>query len=155
MNMNSLYIALHILAAVIWVGGMIFAHQCLRPVAASQLEPPQRLSLWVGVFSRFFPLVWVCIIALPISGYLMVFSIWQSMAATPMYVHLMNGLGMVMILIYLHVFFAPYKRLKNAVITQQWPEGGKAIGQIRQLVGINSLLGVLVIIIAGGGRYFL
>lgn len=149
----SVYIVLHIIAAVIWVGGMIFAHQFLRPVAASQLEPPQRLKLWVGVFSRFFPLVWISIILLPLTGYLMTFAIWKTMGATPLYVHLMNGLGMAMILIYLHVFFAPYKRLKNAVAMEQWPDGGKAIAQIRQLVGINSILGVIVIAIAAGGRY--
>ena len=155
MTLNSLYIALHIIAAVVWVGGMIFAHQCLRPVAASQLEPPQRLSLWVGVFSRFFPLVWVSVIALPVTGYLMIFSIWQSMAATPLYVHLMNGIGVLMILIYFHVFFAPFNRLKKAVASQQWPDGGKAIGQIRLLVGINSVLGLIVIMIAAGGRYYM
>jgi uncharacterized membrane protein len=155
MNLISVYIVLHIVAAVIWVGGMIFAHQCLRPVAAEQLEPPSRLSLWVGVFSRFFPMVWASVILLPLTGYLMMFAIWPSMAATPVYVHLMNALGSVMMLIYLHVYFAPFKRLKQAVATQQWPDGAKAIGQIRQLVGINSLLGLLVIIIAGGGRYFM
>ena len=56
MNLNALSIALHILAAVLWVGGMFFAHQVLRPVAATQFEPPARLKMWVGVFSRFFPL---------------------------------------------------------------------------------------------------
>ena len=155
MNLISLYILLHVIAVVIWVGGMIFAHQCLRPVAASQLEPPVRLKLWVGVFSRFFPLVWISVILLPLTGYLMMFGIWQSFAATPMYVHLMNGIGSLMILIYMHVFFAPYGRLKKAVATEQWPDGGKALAQIRQLVGINSILGVLVIVIASGGRYFI
>ena len=46
----ALALALHVIAAVIWVGGMLFAHMMLRPVAAAQLEPPQRLTLWVGVF---------------------------------------------------------------------------------------------------------
>ena len=35
-------IFLHVLAVVIWVGGMYFAHQMLRPVAADLLAPPQR-----------------------------------------------------------------------------------------------------------------
>ncbi|MCK5092503.1 MAG: DUF2269 family protein, partial [Gammaproteobacteria bacterium] len=88
MNINSIYNSLHVISAVVWVGGMIFAHAFLRPVAASQLEPPQRLQLWTSVFARFFPLVWVCVILLPVTGYLMIFSIWQTMAATPLYVHL-------------------------------------------------------------------
>lgn len=133
---------------------MIFAHQCLRPVAASQLEPPQRLRLWVGVFSRFFPLVWISIILLPLTGYLMMFSLWDGMANAPLYVHIMNGIGTLMILVYLHVFFAPYKRLQRAVAAEIWPDGAKALGQIRQLVGLNSILGLIVIAVATGGRYF-
>jgi uncharacterized membrane protein len=154
MSLNSINIALHVVAVVIWVGGMIFAHQFLRPVAAKQLEPPQRLTLWVGVFSRFFPIVWITIILTPLTGYLMLFSVWGGFAGAPIYVHLMNGIGTLMILIFLHVYFAPFQRLKKAVAAQTWPEGGKHLNQIRTLVGLNMSLGLVVIIIATGGRYF-
>lgn len=155
MNLNALLILLHVISVVIWVGGMFFAHQFLRPVAASQLEPPQRLALWVGVFKRFFPIVWIAIILLPLTGYIMIFSIWGNMSNTPVYVHLMNGLGIVMILIFLHVFFAPFNRLKNAVEKQEWPKGAAALNQIRMLVGINTVLGLLVIITATAGRFLM
>ena len=143
---------LHLLSAVVWVGGMFFAYMFLRPVAASQLEPPARLTLWVGVFQRFFPFVWLSILFLPLTGYLMMFDIWGSMAATPLYVHIMNGLGIVMILIYLHVYFAPFKRLKEAVIKKDWPEGGRNLNIIRKMVGMNTMIGLLTIIIVAGGR---
>ena len=65
----------------------------------------------------------------------------------------MLGLGIVMMLIFMHVFFAPYGRLKKAVAAQDWPAGGKALGQIRMLVGINTLIGVATIAIASGGQY--
>ena len=143
---------LHLLSAVVWVGGMFFAYMFLRPVAATQLEPPVRLTLWVGVFNKFFPFVWVSILFLPLTGYLMIFDIWGSMAATPLYVHIMNGLGIVMILIYLHVYFAPFKRLKEAVIKQDWPEGGRNLNIIRKMVGMNTMIGILIIIMVAGGR---
>ena len=143
---------LHLLSAVVWVGGMFFAYMFLRPVAASQLEPPVRLTLWVGVFQRFFPFVWLSILFLPLTGYLMIFDIWGNMAATPTYVHIMNGLGIVMILIYLHVYFAPFKRLKEAVIKQDWQEGGRNLNIIRKMVGMNTMIGLLTIIIVAGGR---
>ena len=60
-----------------------------------------------------------------------------------------------MMLIFLHVFFAPYKRLKQAVANADWAAGGKSLAQIRVLVGINLALGMLVIAIASGGRYLL
>lgn len=143
---------LHILSAVIWVGGMFFAYMFLRPAAASTLEPPLRLTLWVDVFKKFFPFVWVSVILLPLTGYLMIFDIWKSMAATPLFVHIMNGLGIIMILIYMHVYFAPFKRLKEAVIKGDWPEGGRNLNIIRKMVGINTVIGLIVIIVVSAGR---
>lgn len=152
MTINTFSLVLHLLSAVVWVGGMFFAYMFLRPVAASQLEPPVRLQLWVGVFKKFFPFVWLSLLFLPLTGYLMIFDIWGSMGGTPLYVHIMNGLGIVMILIYLHVYFAPFKRLKEAVIKQDWPEGGRNLNIIRKMVGINTMVGLLVIIVASAGR---
>ncbi|MEJ2362283.1 MAG: CopD family protein [Gammaproteobacteria bacterium] len=98
--------------------------------------------------------MWICIILLPLTGYLMIFKLWGGFAHTPIYVHIMNGMGILMILIFLHVFFAPFRRLKKAVTAQTWPEAGKALNQIRFLVGLNTLLGLFVIVIAAGGRFF-
>lgn len=147
-------VLLHVLSAVVWVGGMFFAYQCLRPVAATLLEPPQRLSLWVKTFEKFFPYVWFAVIALPLTGYWIMFTIWGTFRLTPLYIHWMQALGIVMILIYMHVYFAPFQRLKRAVNTQNWQEGGKQLGQIRRMIGINLALGLLVIVTASGGRFF-
>ena len=78
----------HILAAVIWVGGMFFAHQMLRP-AAGALDPAQRLPLWRRVFSRFFPWVWASIVALLASGYAMIFLGFGGFGHVGLYVHVM------------------------------------------------------------------
>ena len=59
----------HLLAAVIWVGGMFFAYTALRPAADKLLEAPQRLKLWRKTFISFFIWVWLAIIALPATGY--------------------------------------------------------------------------------------
>lgn len=155
MNLNSLFLLLHILSAVVWVGGMFFAYVCLRPVAAAQLEPPLRLRLWVGVFSGFFPFVWLAVVLLPVTGYAMIFSVFQSMAVAPLYVHIMNGLGTLMLLIYMHVYFAPFSRLKKAVASEQWPAGGAALAQMRKLIAVNLTLGILVVLIAGAGRFWI
>ena len=151
----ALALALHVISAVIWVGGMIFAHLMLRPVAASQLEPPQRLTLWVGVFRRFFPAVFVTIAVLLASGYWMVLSFYGGFDAVGIHVHLMTWIGYLMMLIFLHVFFAPFKRLKQAVAAEDWPAGGKSLAQIRMLVGVNIIIGRVVVAIASGGRFMI
>lgn len=151
----SIAIALHVLSVVIWVGGMFFAHQALRPAAVEVLEPPLRLPLWVATFKRFFPWVWVAVSLILLSGYFMIFFYFGGFGNLPLFVHIMNGLGLLMMAIYLHVFFAPYKRLKKAVAAENWPEGGKQLAQIRMMVGINTILGLLTISIATGGRYLI
>jgi uncharacterized membrane protein len=153
--MMALMLALHALSAVIWVGGMFFAYVVLRPVAAGRLEPPQRLGLWAGVFARFFPWVFASIAVLLASGYWMVLSFYGGFDAVGLHVHLMVWIGYLMMLLFLHVFFAPFKRLKRAVAAADWQAGARSLAQIRILVGINLALGLAVVAIATGGRYLL
>ena len=149
----SYSIALHLLAAVVWVGGMIFAHAVLRPSAVQVLEPPLRLELWVQVFRRFFVLVWISIGLILISGYWMLFNYFGGFQGAGLHIHIMHGGGIAMVLVYLHVFFSPYRRLKQAVIIQDYPLAGAQLNQIRKLVGINIMIGLLVIIVGSAGRY--
>ena len=153
MTLSVLAISLHLLSAVLWVGGMFFAHQVLRPVAVKQFEPPQRLQLWSQVFARFFPWVWLSVLLLLVTGYWMVFKLFGGMAAVGLDVHIMQGLGWLMMLLYMHLYFSPFRRLKEAVVTEQWPEASKQLNQIRRIVGINLSLGLIVIAVAAGGRY--
>ncbi len=146
----SIAISLHVLAAVVWVGGMFFAYMALRPVAAKILEPAIRLALWSRTLGKFFFWVWLAIIIIPVTGYWMIFSALGGFAGVDWYVHIMQALGIIMILIYLHLFFAPFKRLRKAVSEENYQEGGKNLAQIRKLVGLNLLIGLLTIITAIG-----
>jgi uncharacterized membrane protein len=152
-NPMSIAITLHLLAVVVWVGGMFFAYMALRPVAATLLEPPLRMPLWVQTFARFFPWVWAAVILLPATGYWMILKVFGGFAGASLYIHLMQGLGWVMIAIFLHVYFAPYRRLQRAVAAQDFPAAGKALGQIRQFIGLNLLIGLTTIAITSAGRY--
>lgn len=148
-----LAITLHLLAAVVWVGGMFFAWMALRPVATTLLEPPLRMPLWSQVFARFFPWVWAAVITLLASGYWMLFRVFGGFHALAIYVHLMQAIGIAMMLIFAHIFFAPYRRLKSAVAAGDWPAAGHALATIRRLIGVNLILGLAVIAITSGGRY--
>jgi uncharacterized membrane protein len=140
--------ALHVLSVVIWVGGMFFAYMALRPVAASLLAPPERLTLWAGVFGRFFPWVWAAVGVILVTGLWLIVGVFGGMASASLYVHLMFGLGVVMMALFLFVFFAPYQGLKSAVAAGDWPRGARHLAMIRRIVGINTLLGVIVVGVA-------
>lgn len=150
---HALAISLHMLSVLIWIGGMFFAHMALRPSAVEVLEPPLRLALWVRVFNRFFPWVWASVILILGSGFWIINYTWGSMAITPLYVHIMYGFGLLMMLIFIFIFFVPYQNLQKAVSAQQWPEGGRHLARIRQLVTTNLVLGLFVSVVAVAGRY--
>jgi uncharacterized membrane protein len=150
-----LAITLHILAAVIWIGGMFFAYVALRPSAAEVLEPPLRLTLWSKVFSRFFPWVWACIVALFATGYWMTMIVFGGFSQVGIYVHIMHSLAIIMFLIFGHVFFAPYKKLKRFVIEGNFPEAGKKLAQIRILIAINLSLGLITLVVVTAGPHML
>jgi len=148
----ALAITLHLLSVVVWIGGMFFAYMALRPAAGNLLEPPVRQALWVAVFKRFFVWVWASIVTLLISGLWMIFAELGGMANIGIHVQIMLGLGVFMMLLFMHVYFGPFRQLQYAVIESNWEIGGVKLNQIRILIKINLVLGLLIIIIATAGR---
>lgn len=115
----------------------------LRPAATKLLALPQRLPLIAQVLQRFFALVWACIAVLLLSGLAMLQSV--GMKHAPIGWHLMLGLGLLMFALFGHLYFGPFRRLKQAVNASNWPEGGRHVGQIATLASINLTLGMLAI----------
>jgi len=151
--MTALALALHILGAVVWVGGMFAIYMSLRP-ALGTLEPPQRLKLMRVTFQTFFIWVWVAILLLLASGYWMVFVTFGGFAGARMHVHLMQGIGWVMILLFVWLFHDPWLKLKRAVDAQDWPTAGANLNRIRQIIAINLPLGLIIVVIGASGRYW-
>lgn len=146
----KLFIMLHLLGVVIWVGGMFFAYMALRPAASALLDPPQRLLLWSATLQRFFGWVWVSVALVLGSGFYMLSAI-GSAARVPLYVHVMLYIGVAMTMIFAYVYAAPFAALKRAVAGESWKEGGAALNRIRIAVAVNLGLGLLNIIVATAG----
>jgi uncharacterized membrane protein len=138
---------IHLLAALIWVGGMFFAYVVLRPAAVEELEPPQRLRLWNAVFRRFFVWVWGAVAVLLASGLYMIM-LYGGFAHILLFINIMFVLGLTMIAIYGHVYFAQYRKLTRLVNSQSWKEAGEMLGKIRRLVALNLTLGILTVCVA-------
>jgi uncharacterized membrane protein len=148
----AIAIATHLLAAIIWVGGMFFAYLCLRPAAASVLEPPLRLTLWQQTLQRFFRWVWLAVVVLLGSGHGMI-ALFGGMASVGLHVHLMLAIGYLMVALYAYLYLRPFAALTLAVSEQRWPDAGAALNRIRQIVATNLTLGLITAVVAGGGRY--
>lgn len=146
----SIALFIHVLATVIWVGGMFLAYVAVRPTVAEVLEPPQRLKLWTGIFRRFFPWVWAAVALLFATGFYMM----GQMTPVRAYVLAMAAIGVVMSAIFMHIFFAPFGKLKRAVAAEDWKSGAAALNQIRILVGTNLVLGIINVAVVTLGRGF-
>lgn len=151
--MSAIAVALHALAAVIWVGGMFFAYQVQRP-ATGPMDAPVRLALWGRTFARFFQWVWGSVVVLLATGFWLIFDVFGGFAGVGLHVHIMMGVGILMMLIYAHLWFAPYARFRAALAAGQFPEAGKQLNTIRQIVGTNLVLGLIVVAIGASGRYW-
>lgn len=142
---------LHLVAVAVWVGGMVFAHFCLRP-ALSDVSPQLRLPLIEAVFARFFDWVGVAVLAILVTGGFLLMRFGGGQAPWPL--HLMAALGVVMMLIFGHVRFAVFPRIRRAVQAQKWPDGAQAVDAMRRLVTLNLALGVVTIAVAVLARGF-
>ncbi|WP_424192206.1 CopD family protein [Ampullimonas aquatilis] len=139
----TLLILLHLLAAIVWVGGMVFAHFCLRP-ASMELAPAVRIPLMIAALGRFFNLVIGAIVILLFSGvYLLMMR--GGMAHVPLGIHLMLGLGVLMMLIFGHIYMGVFRRARQMSTTADWVGAAGKLNQIRVLVAINMMLGVVAI----------
>lgn len=146
-------IALHVLGAIVWVGGMVFMHVAFRP-ALQDLDGPVRLGVFGHALPRFFRWVWVSIAALVISGYGIVFGLYGGFATTPIHVHVMQLLGLVMMVNFAWMYFVPFRKLQAALAAGEMPVAANAMGAIRTVVTVNLLLGLITSIVGAAGSYW-
>jgi uncharacterized membrane protein len=146
-------LTLHSLSAVVWVGGMFFAYLILRP-ASLPLDRALRFELWTRVLGRFFVWVIAAIVLLIASGDAMIFGVFAGFGGIGLPVQLMMGTGILMMLLFFHLYFAPWRRFRTAVARQDWALAGRQLGQIRMIVGINLVLGLVTVAIGSTGRYW-
>jgi uncharacterized membrane protein len=142
----------HVLAIIVWIGGMVFAHFFLRP-AVAQLEAPVRLRLMHDVLGRFFQAVLVASLLTLASGVWMLGRVAKQVVQSggsfemPLAWTVMAVLGVAMVAIFMHIRFALYKKFGRAVVASEWGAAGAALAQIRTWVLINLALGVLVLLV--------
>ena len=150
----TVLLALHIVAATIWVGGMFFAYAVLRP-AVGGIEPAtERARLWRRVFHRFFLLVTLSVLVLLATGYGMLFLVFGGFAGAGVYIHIMHAIGWIMFLAYGHLRFAAWPKFRNAVDAGDFDQAGKRLALIRKIVLVNLVLGMITVVIAGTGPYW-
>lgn len=149
--MYNAIVFVHLACAIVWMGGMAFMLLALRPATLITMEAQPRARLMVAVMQRFFLLVCVAIGGLLATGGHLYTSTFRASKAVmgagvvPLGWNLMVGLGVLMFLIFGHIYFAGFQKFKRAVAGADWPVAAKAGAQIHALVVTNFCLGWLAI----------
>jgi uncharacterized membrane protein len=140
---HLLLIFVHLLAAIVWLGGMVFAHFALRPAAVATLEPPLRLPLMVAALGRFFRIVAVAVVAILLTGFALLAQV--GFAQAPAGWHAMATIGVVMSVNFAFIYARLFPRLSERVAARTWPDAAKVLDRIRSLVLVNLWLGVAAV----------
>ena len=141
----------HLLAVVVWIGGMAFTLFCLRP-AARVLDPPARVTLMHAAIKRFITVVSIAAAVVLACGVAMVAIAWSAASRAglafnmPLDWYTMIAVFFVMLAVFVHIRSVPFKRLGAAVTASRWPEGAAALELIRWEVSLNLVLGPFVIV---------
>jgi uncharacterized membrane protein len=149
---TTLYV-LHVLGAVLWVGGMAFAILVLRPAAHDSLEGPQRLALMQGVFRRFFRVLWHVVPIILLTGWTIFGLAYWGFGASVWHVHLMNTTGIIMAGVFGYVALVPWRAMQAAMTAGDTATAAAAMNRVRLGVTFNLVLGLITVAVATWGRF--
>lgn len=143
---------LHLIAGIVWMGGMTFMLFALRPAAMACMEAQPRAVLMGQVWRRFYALVLAAIVVLFATGtHLYTATFRAARLATgngsvPLGWNVMLILGITMMLIFGHIYFAGFKKYRRAVAAGDWTLAAKAASLIHTMTLVNFALGWLSIL---------
>ena len=133
------------------MGGMTFMLFALRPAALISLEAQPRAMLMGEVWKRFYALVLLAIVALFTTGTHLYTATFRAVklatgqGGVPLGWNIMLVLGITMMLIFGHIYFAGFKKYKRAVTSGEWTTAAKAAGLMHTMTLVNFSLGWLAI----------
>ncbi len=133
-------VTLHLLAAVVWIGGMLFLGMVLTPVLRDR-PPVERASLLHGVGRRFLKIGWTALAILLLTGP----TLWalHGFPLTPVLIAKLALVGIILVLSVLHDF-----SLGPRLVTELQKGGEtKETLQLRRRVSLLARLNVLLALV--------
>jgi len=149
MILYQLSVFLHILSAVIWIGGMLFLALVVVPVTRP-LPPGERAALVGAVGRRFRAVGWACIAVLLVTGVvntgyrgvtlenLFTAALWSSPFGTTLALKL-GGVAVMLALSVYHDFAIGPRSVR--VLEQATVPGSAALAEARRLRRLASIVG--------------
>jgi uncharacterized membrane protein len=148
MSADGVFQTLHVLGALMWLGGMLATWTILRPAGLAGASRAQRLEHVAGIFPRVFGWIWAAVLILPISGVALLRLRFTGFETAPRDVQIMMGLYLIMVALFLRMQALQLPALRKAVAAQEWADGLAAATKLRRLAIVGLLLGLAVVVLA-------
>lgn len=169
--LDTIVLWIHILAAISWVGGMIFVAFIVGPYVRRAFPPAERIPLMAAVGKRFSYLGWSAIFTLVCTGIynaVRFLRSWDALLDTTFGHILLAKMALVAVMIGLSIahdfFLGPRQRDLGRQLRQTKPPSpeqapaAQALQRLRRwtvlIAQMNLLLGVLVILLAASLQSF-
>lgn len=140
---------LHLMSAIIWVGGMIFAGWMLTPIARQELPPNFRAVLFKRIGKRFYVIGWTAVIVLIATGSYKISLIWETLELTDSTfgIALLIKLGLVSIMLTLSSLhdFVWGPRMRNLAERMDSDEYRKVAARISFWARVNVVAAILIV----------
>jgi len=149
---------IHVMAAVVWIGGNLILAMVIVPYFRQNLPPVQRIKLLSDIGKRFEPIVWGCVLVLFVTGIANIITYFISVDGSanvdnnPFMRTLLIKLILfiaLLILTFLHsIFFAP--KMLSAIdgLDESLEELPPEVKPLRtQMSIVSSLMGVVSLLI--------
>jgi uncharacterized membrane protein len=144
--MQRIWLLLHLIGSIVWLGGMFTMLFAVRPAVIQSLKEPRvRLEFLESATGRFLRVVWVVMPLTLLSGFAMMIA--AGIKNMPPGVHAMTTIGLIMSIVFLVVWFGPYKRFQSELAKGNVANAGNAHESLRKLVLTNLALGILAVIL--------
>jgi uncharacterized membrane protein len=143
---------LHIVAAIVLLGGLFFASVVFRPIARD-LDIETASTLRQQVWSRFFAWGWVSLLLILATGIAMVFLRFGGFSGVPL-IHRANmAIGIPAMALFGYVFFGPWREYRRRVARRDWSAAQEEIKRIHVLMGVIVGLGFVASVVSAIGRF--
>jgi uncharacterized membrane protein len=149
----GLVLAIHILAVIIWLGGLFFLVVVLGPSAES-LDAAGASSVWYRTLSRSLAWGWLSLVLIVVTGVAMVFLVFGGYGHLPN-IHRVNmAIGIPAIALYSYVYLMPWRQLGRAVRSSDRVVAAKKRHQVRTLLATILVLALSAAFMSALGRYY-
>ena len=144
-------LVLHLLAAIVWVGGMFFVRVVLLP-ALEVGEAPQNFAVLAHILPNFFRNAWLAVAGLLLTGYgVLLLGYNDGLGGGGVHVDIMQGLGWVLILALAYLDFGPFRIFLRARAAGDLDRAALKLAALRDGLTVTVALGMLTSVVGISG----